>query len=69
MISIDLTTISYKEIIAMLKEAFTLLTQVETQWHNFVAFFTAMSEYIHDMIKGPLKRFIRVCLLYTSRCV
>ncbi|CAF3022914.1 unnamed protein product [Rotaria socialis] len=60
MISVDLTTISYKEIIALLKEAFTLLTQVETQWHNFVAFFTTMSEYIHDMIKGPLKRFLRV---------
>jgi hypothetical protein len=60
MISVDLTTISYKEIIAMLKEAFTLLSQVQTQWHNFVAFFTKMSEYIDDMIKGPVKRFLNV---------
>jgi hypothetical protein len=60
MISIDLTTVHYKEIIAMLREAFDLLSQVDEQWKKFVRFFSKMSIYITNMIKGPLKRFLQM---------
>ncbi|CAF1463715.1 unnamed protein product [Adineta steineri] len=60
MTSLDLTTIHYNEIISMLREAFDLLSQVDEQWKKFVLFFTKMSIYITDMIKGPLKRFLQL---------
>ncbi|UJR06909.1 hypothetical protein I4U23_011198 [Adineta vaga] len=59
MVSLDLTTVHYKDIIAMLREAFELLSQIDEQWKKFVLFFTKMSIYITDMIKGPLKRFLQ----------
>ncbi|CAF0992260.1 unnamed protein product [Adineta ricciae] len=60
MVSLDLTTMHYKEIIAMLNEAFKLLSRIDEQWKKFVHFFTKMSIYITDMIKGPLRRFLQV---------
>ena len=60
MMSIDLTTVHYKEIIVMLNESFVLLSQVHEQWNNFVLFFTQMAIHIDNMVKGPLRRFLSV---------
>ncbi|CAF0873597.1 unnamed protein product [Adineta ricciae] len=60
MMTINLATINYNEIIAMLRKALELLSKVHQQWDNFVRFFNQMSVLIKDMIKGPLKRFLQV---------
>ncbi|CAF3850454.1 unnamed protein product [Rotaria sp. Silwood1] len=60
MVSINFTTIQYKEIVAMLEKALNLLGRLRVQWNEFVLFFTDMSIKIKNMIQGPLRRFLQI---------
>lgn len=60
MMSIDLSTANYREIIVLLNESFALLSQIHEQWNDFVLFFKQMAIHIDNMVKGPLKRFLDV---------
>lgn len=60
MVSVNFTTVQYKEIVTMLEKALSLLARLREQWNDFVLFFTDMSTRIKNMIQGPLKRFLQI---------
>lgn len=60
MISMDLTTINYREIIEMLQETMKLLSQIQTQWRDLTRFFGTVFTCIQSMIQGPLRSFLDI---------
>ena len=60
MVSINFTTLHYKEVIAMLEQVLQLFGRVRTQWNEFVLFFTDISVRVKNMVRGPLRRFLQL---------